>query len=198
MAAADSRKTTPGQSLAVDPEALATAAELSPLGLMLSAQRTIVWCNQRFASLFGYPREQLLGQCLVMLYPSAVEYQRIGERGLKVMATSGDYMDERLMRSRDGLLRWFRVHGRAQDLADPFRIASWVFEPLAAGVDTAKLSPREREVLSAMAHGLTAKQCGKELGISPRTVEKLRAGLRERFGVRNAAELMSRVVGLPG
>lgn len=102
------------------------------------------------------------------------------------------------MRMRDGIVRWFRVHGHALDRADPFRMASWVFEPLASGVDASRLTPREREVLSAMAHGLTAKQCGKELGISPRTVEKLRAGLRMRFGVHNAAELMSRVGGLPG
>jgi PAS domain S-box-containing protein len=165
---------------------------------MLSVERRIAWCNERFASLFGYSRDQLIGQNLLMLYPSAVEFKRIGERGIKIMAGSGDYQDERLMRRRDGVVQWFRVHGRARDLDDPFRMASWVFEPLAAGVDAAKLTPREREVLSAMAHGLTAKQCGKELGISPRTVEKLRASLRVRFGVHNAAELMSRVGGLPG
>jgi PAS domain S-box-containing protein len=193
-----SRKTTPGHSLAEKQDAPAHASDLCPLGLMLSVERRIAWCNERFAILFGYSCDQLVGQNLLMLYPSAVEYKRIGERGLKIMAGSGDYQDERLMRRRDGVVQWFRVHGRARDLAEPFRMASWVFEPLAAGVDVAKLTPREREVLSAMAHGLTAKQCGKELGISPRTVEKLRAGLRERFGVHNAAELMSRVGGLPG
>ena len=101
------------------------------------------------------------------------------------------------MRRRDGTVQWFRVHGRAEDRDDPFRVASWTFEPLATGIDASRLSPREREVLAAMAQGQTAKESGKALGISPRTVEKLRAGLRAKLGAHNAAELMSRIGGLP-
>ena len=96
---------------------------------------------------------------MLMLYPSPTEFERTGRRGLPVLIRSGSYADERLMRLRDGTLRWFRVHGQTEDLADPFRLASWVFEPLPAGADVAKLSAREREVLAAMKQGLTAKQC---------------------------------------
>lgn len=174
-----------------------TLAELCPLGLMLSSQRRIVACNQRFAAQFGYEVNQLLGQSLVVLYPSEAEFLRIGERGRQVMTHTGAYQDERLMKRRDGLLQWFRVHGHAADLSDPFGAACWVFEPLASGADAARLSPREREVLAGMSRGLTAKEAGKELGLSPRTVEKLRAGLRAKFGAHNAAELMSRISGLP-
>lgn len=193
----DSRKTTQEHSLpsgALWPERL---LELCPLGLMLSHDRRVSWCNVRFADLFGYRVDELVGNSLVMLYASPVEFERIGDRGLKVMRECGEYRDERLMRRRDGRLQWFRVHGRASDRADPFVEAAWVFEPLAAGVDTDKLSPREREVLAGMTRGLTAKVSARELGISPRTVEKVRAGLRERYGARNAAELVGRVGGLP-
>lgn len=170
---------------------------MCPLGMMLSAHRRIAWCNEWFANLFGYTIDQLVGQSLLMLYPSSREFQRIGDRGLKVMIATGDYQDERLMRKRDGSIQWFRVHGRAHDRADPFSMASWTYEPLISGVDAARLTPREREVLSGIARGLTSKQCGKELGISPRTVEKLSAGLRQRFDVRNTVELINRVGGLP-
>lgn len=193
---AASRKTTSGMALPVPPDA-GQFAELSPLGLMLSRQRRVVWCNPRFAALFGYGIDELVGQSLVMLYPSPGEFERIGDRGLKVMAACGEYQDERLMRRRDGGLQWFRVHGRSLDRSDPFAEAAWVFEPLAAGADVAQLTPREREVLADMTRGLTAKESGRALAISPRTVEKLRAGLRKRFGVHNAAELMSRIGGLP-
>ena len=37
----------------------------------------------------------------------------------------------------------------------------------------------------------------RELGISPRTVEKIRAQLMERYGVHNAVALMSRISGMP-
>jgi PAS domain S-box-containing protein len=174
-----------------------TMAALCPLGLMLSRNRRIAACNERFASMFGYSVADMLGQGLALLYPSEDEYQRIGQRGLKVMAEKGAYQDERLMRRRDGLLQWFRVHGSTADLSDPFGNACWVFEPLAAGVDASRLSPREREVLADMSRGLTAKEAAREMGVSPRTVEKLRASLRIKYGAHNAAELMSRIGGLP-
>lgn len=193
----DSRKTTLALSLPSVVQSALQAVELSPLGLMLSNERDIAWCNDRFASLFGFAPAELTGQNLAMLYPSIGEYQRIGDRGHKVMRDCGEYQDERLMRRRNGQLQWFRVHGRALDMNDPFLVASWTFEPLAAGMDASRLTPREREVLATMARGQTAKETGKALGISPRTVEKLQAGLRSKLGAHNAAELMRRISGLP-
>jgi PAS domain S-box-containing protein len=172
-------------------------ASLSPLGLMLSSKRQIVLCNTAFAHMFGHEIDDMQGASLAMLYPSQDEFERIGQRGWHVMAKEGQYQDERLMRRRDGSLIWLRVHGRAADLANPFETASWVFEPLSAVTDAERLTPREREVLAGMAKGQTSKDSAKELGLSPRTVEKLRASLRAHFGARNAAELMSRIGGMP-
>jgi PAS domain S-box-containing protein len=196
-----SRKTTPGYSRALANSVASPgelAASLCPLGLLLSENRTVAWCNAAFAALFGYAVEELVGRSLEMLYPSATDFDRIGGRGLHVLTERGTYDDERLMRLRDGSLRWFRVHGRALDLSEPFRLASWVFEALPAGADLAKLSPREREVLADMKRGLSAKQSAAGLGVSHRTVEKLRARLRQHYGVHNATSLMSRIAGMPG
>lgn len=183
---------------ACSPELAQTVFDLCPLGLMLSSNRKIVTCNLRFASMFGYAMVDLCGEDLLVLYPSEDEYQRIGERGFRVMTRKGEYHDERLMRRRDGVTQWFRVHGNTSDLSNPFGSACWVFEPLTSGVDVSRLTPREREILAGMSRGHTAKEAAKELGLSPRTVEKIRAGLRSKFGVHNAVELMSRVSGLPG
>jgi PAS domain S-box-containing protein len=195
------RKTTPTSTAfdqAFSPELAEAIVDLCPLGLMLSSDRKIVTCNQRFASMFGYSMEALHGQDLLVLYPSEDEYQRIGQRGLQVMTQKGEYHDERLMRRRDGVTQWFRVHGNTSDLSNPFGNACWVFEPLNAGADVSRLTPREREILAGMSRGHTAKEAARELGLSPRTVEKIRAGLRAKFGAHNAVELMSRVSGLPG
>lgn len=175
----------------------AALVDLCPLGLMLSSNRKVMTCNQRFANMFGYSVAELCGQDLGILYPSEVEYQRIGERGLQVMTQMGEYHDERLMRRRDGMTQWFRVHGNTSDLSNPFGEACWVFEPLTSGADLSRLTPREREILAGMSRGHTAKEAAKALGLSPRTVEKLRAGLRAKFGAHNAVELMSRVSGVP-
>lgn len=201
MSTPTSRKTTPGISRSPTSGAASPgdlAASLCPLGMLLAADRQVVWCNTTFAGLFGYAVDELIGHSLAMLYPSATDFERIGDRGLHVLTERGTYDDERLMRLRDGSLRWFRVHGRALDPAAPFRMASWVFESLPTGADVAKLTPREREVLADMKRGLSAKQSAAELGLSHRTVEKLRAQLRQRYGVHNATSLMSRVAGMPG
>jgi len=52
------------------------------------------------------------------------------------------------------------------------------------------LTPREREVLSQIASGASNKEAGRELGISPRTIEVHRARIMEKLGAKNAADLV--------
>jgi len=54
----------------------------------------------------------------------------------------------------------------------------------------ARLTPREREVLDAVARGLHAKEIAAALEISPRTVEVHKARIMEKLGARNVAELV--------
>ena len=54
----------------------------------------------------------------------------------------------------------------------------------------AALSPREREVLTALVAGQANKVIGFELGISPRTVEVHRAKLMEKLRVRSLPEVV--------
>jgi FixJ family two-component response regulator len=53
-----------------------------------------------------------------------------------------------------------------------------------------QLTSRERDVLGQIAAGSSNKQAGRELGISPRTIEVHRARIMEKLGARNAADLM--------
>lgn len=52
------------------------------------------------------------------------------------------------------------------------------------------LTEREREVLQLVVEGLTMKETGERLSISPRTVEKHRASLMKKLGVENQSELV--------
>ncbi len=54
----------------------------------------------------------------------------------------------------------------------------------------AKLTRREREVLALVGQGLHAKEIGRALAISPRTVEVHKAGIMAKLGARNVAELV--------
>jgi FixJ family two-component response regulator len=52
------------------------------------------------------------------------------------------------------------------------------------------LTRREREVLAQFSSGASNKEAGRELGISPRTIEDHRANIMKKLGARNAADLI--------
>ena len=52
------------------------------------------------------------------------------------------------------------------------------------------LTPRERQVLTEITAGASNKEAGRNLKISPRTVEVHRARIMEKLGARNAADLV--------
>lgn len=53
-----------------------------------------------------------------------------------------------------------------------------------------QLTAREREVLQFITDGQSNKETGRELGISPRTVEVHRARVMEKLSAKNTADLM--------
>lgn len=53
-----------------------------------------------------------------------------------------------------------------------------------------QLTPREREVLQLITNGSSNKEAGRDLGISPRTIEVHRARVMSKLGARNTADLM--------
>ena len=57
-----------------------------------------------------------------------------------------------------------------------------------------QLTPRERDVLRLISNGQSNKEAGRELGISPRTIEVHRARVMEKLGARNTADLMRKVL----
>lgn len=56
----------------------------------------------------------------------------------------------------------------------------------------AQLSAREREVLGLIINGLTNKEIGRALAVSPRTVETHRANLFAKLGAASLADLIRR------
>ena len=60
----------------------------------------------------------------------------------------------------------------------------------------AALTPREREILSLLAEGLTMRQIGRRLTISPRTVETHVAKLYRKLAVKSRVQAISRAASL--
>jgi FixJ family two-component response regulator len=80
-------------------------------------------------------------------------------------------------RVRGVINAWQQGHGNDAPLVGEF-----------PGIE--RLTARERDVLERIARGASNKEAGRELGISPRTVEVHRARIMEKLNARNAADLM--------
>lgn len=81
-----------------------------------------------------------------------------------------------------------QILGRVEDAIEKFRNSSDTEVLSFEGSET--LTPREMEVLKLIADGQSNKEAGRDLGISPRTVEVHRARIMEKLGAKNAADLV--------
>jgi len=171
------------------------AFELAPVGLCVSRNRAIVDCNAQLCEMFGWSRELLKGQSFVVLYPTAEEYERLGQRMIPILNAKGRYADDRIMKRANGEVFWCHVSGRALNRASPHESGIWAFEDLSAQRPVkAELTPREREVAARLLEGLTSKEIGKTLAISHRTVEIYRARLMRKYRANTTADLVHKLM----
>jgi len=176
-----------------------TAFDLAPIGLVLSRQRQIIDCNRQALAMFGAERAQLVGQSLALLYPSADEFERTGARIVASLDAQGWYADDRVMKRLDGVARgelfWCHVSGRALDPLQAHAAGIWAFEDLSSKRKLkVEFTAREREIAALLIDGLTSKQIGKRLGISPRTVDVYRARLMRKMGAATTPDLVNKLL----
>lgn len=171
------------------------AFELAPVGLCVSRNRAIVDCNEHLCEMFGWSRELLKGQSFLVLYPSAEEYERLGQRMIPILNAKGRYADDRIMKRASGEVFWCHVSGRALNRQSPHEAGIWAFEDLSSQRPVkAELTPREREVAARLLEGLTSKEIGKTLEISHRTVEIYRARLMRKYRASTTADLVHKLM----
>ena len=175
------------------------AFDLAPVGLVLSRHRLMIDCNRELLAMFGATREQIVGQSFEVLYPTPDEFERTGERIVARLDDQGRYADERVMKrvggAQGGELFWCHVSGRALDPRQPHAAGIWAFEDLSSRrVLKAEFTAREREIAALLVEGSTSKQIGRQLAISPRTVDVYRARLMRKLGASTTAELVNRLL----
>ena len=174
------------------------AFEMAPVGLALSRNRIMVDCNRHLCDMFGAAPDQLVGQSFKVLYPSDLEFERTGQRIAPLLNRNGTYADDRIMKRLDGRFKgetfWCHVTGRALNQAAPHEAGIWAFEDLSPRrALAAAFTPREREIAALLIEGLTSKQIGKQLIISPRTVDVYRARLMRKYEASTTADLVHKL-----
>lgn len=168
----------------------------APVGMCVSQHRVIHTCNDSLAAMFGYQPADLVGQSFRVLYPTLDEFERTGARIVPIMSATGHYSDERIMKRANQELFWCHVSGRSLIHDEPHAAGIWTFEDLSARrLVTAELTPREREIAALLVEGKTSKLIGRQIGLSPRTVEMHRAKLMKKYGAATSSELVHRLIG---
>lgn len=191
-------RATPGA-----PVALKRMIDASPIAAVLSDPRQpdnpIVHCNQAFLDLTGYGRDEVVGRnCRFLAGPTTEpdlsEKIRQGVRDrIPVLVEIRNYKKDGTpfrnavlvapIFDADGELDYFL--GSQHAAPDPDAA------PSRAEIARAKiqaLSPRQREVLTALSQGRLNKQIAGDLGVTERTVKMHRAALLKALNVRSGAE----------
>lgn len=170
----------------------------APAGMVVLSYRRIIAANSEIERIFGWSREDLEAQSMRVLYPSNVDFEKIGTRWQRWLREKDSYEDERFMQRRDGEIIWVRARGRTLTPDDPFRLTVWTLEHLQDRPPAAAaLTFREREVARGMVNGFTSKEIGLAMGISPRTVEVHRRSIKQKLGVHKPAELAAKLLAHP-
>lgn len=182
-------------SIAMPGKLVTMAFENAPCAIVLTRNRRVMECNSAFCQLFGYEKDELLGQLTYMLYPSYEDYVKIGKLRYKDLLQEHRCIDERFMKKKVGEVFWCRAQGNTLTLDSPFDLAVWTFTKIGVKQEKSNnLSIRELEVSGYIANGYTCKEVARVLGISYRTVEAHRAKIMGKLGCRNTAELVSKII----
>lgn len=148
--------------------------EHAPIGLVLTENRVIQACNLTFAEIFGYAKDELIGQSFRVLYTSREDFDQIRDIGLSALKSGERYTDERIMPRKDGSLFWCRLRARSLTPDDPLNKVILSYADISDHRPYLALSARERQIVMHLMGGRTSKEIARHIGISPRTVEYYR------------------------
>ena len=89
------------------------------VGIVYQRNRKIENCNSRFAALWGYTRDEIIGQSTRVFYISQEKWERRGALALEAVSNGEAYVFEEEFIRKDGGHVWCRVYGRAIDPVHP-------------------------------------------------------------------------------
>ncbi|MGH8721214.1 MAG: PAS domain-containing protein, partial [Burkholderiales bacterium] len=120
------------------------------IGIAFTRDRKFFLCNPKFAELFGWEPDELIGQPGEVVYPSAESYEALGRIAVPVL-TAGKQLDlDWEMRRKDGSTFLARMIAKSIGASDARRGTVWIVDDVTGarrhGDEVARLL-REQEMI---------------------------------------------------
>jgi diguanylate cyclase (GGDEF)-like protein/PAS domain S-box-containing protein len=99
------------------------------VGILFSKGGVMMSCNPRFAEMFGYTRDEMVGRRALEVFPSAEVYQQFGNEAGPLLGNALPFeKPEFQFRKKDGTLFWCRVRAKAVDTERSEEGTIWILE----------------------------------------------------------------------
>lgn len=100
------------------------------IGIAFTRERKFTLCNPKFAELFGWRADELIGQAGDVVYPSRESYEALGAIAVPVLSAGGQLDVEWEARRRDGSTFLARMIAKAVSATDPQKGTVWIVEDI--------------------------------------------------------------------
>jgi diguanylate cyclase (GGDEF)-like protein/PAS domain S-box-containing protein len=107
----------------------ALLANLS-IGIAFTRERRFFLCNPKFAEMFGYGRDELIGKPGEIVYPSPASYAALGQIAVPVLSAGRQLDLEWEMRRKDGATLLCRLIAKAIDAENTQQGTVWIVEDI--------------------------------------------------------------------
>jgi diguanylate cyclase (GGDEF)-like protein/PAS domain S-box-containing protein len=128
------------------------------IGIAFTRERRFFLCNQRFAEMFGFGPDELIGQPGEVVYPSRESYAALGQIAIPLLSQGKQLDVEWEVRRKDGSTFLARLIAKALDSENTQQGTVWIVEDITekrrAADEVARLLREQEAILGTASIGI--------------------------------------------
>jgi diguanylate cyclase (GGDEF)-like protein/PAS domain S-box-containing protein len=128
------------------------------IGIAFTRERKFFLCNPKFAEMFGWKPEELIGQPGMVVYPSRESYEALGAIAVPILSSGRQLDIEWEVRRKDGSTFLCRMIAKAIDPVRTQQGTVWIVEDITErkrqAVELARLAREQEAIFNAASIGI--------------------------------------------